>query len=162
MFTAALAQPPSASDRCVARRARLDRLSLPLGSNFLIMAPPQVPFALVLKAAEGKKAKREIHTKAELWNVLVLFSCIRRRAGGSRRAKCGKHRGRGCKSSREEEPPSFHNAGIHTGKGPHSAALRSVFHSRAPACVTMRNGQERKKTQWAFALARLPFSLLHN
>lgn len=49
VFMAAWAQPPSVLERFPARRVRLDRLSLPLGSNFLITAPPQLPFALVLK-----------------------------------------------------------------------------------------------------------------
>lgn len=48
VFTAVWAQPPSVSERCVARRVRFEQLSLPLGSNFLIIAPPQRSLALVL------------------------------------------------------------------------------------------------------------------
>lgn len=74
MFTAVLAQPPSASDRFVARRARLDRLSLPLGSNFLITAPPQVSFALVLKV---EKQVNNLY-KGQNVNVEELNAFIKR------------------------------------------------------------------------------------
>lgn len=40
VFTAVLAHPPSVFERFDARRVRLERLSLPLGSNFLIIDPP--------------------------------------------------------------------------------------------------------------------------
>jgi len=48
VFTAVWAQPPRVSERCVARRVRFEQLSLPLGSNFLIIAPPQRSLVLVL------------------------------------------------------------------------------------------------------------------
>lgn len=41
VFTAVWAHPPSVFERLVALRVRFERLSLPLGSNFLITAPPQ-------------------------------------------------------------------------------------------------------------------------
>lgn len=49
VFTAVWAQPPSVFERCVARRVRFERLSLPLGSNFLIMAPPERSLVLERK-----------------------------------------------------------------------------------------------------------------
>lgn len=49
VFTAVLAQPPSVFERFVARRVRFERLSLPLGSNFLITAPPERSFVWVLQ-----------------------------------------------------------------------------------------------------------------
>lgn len=76
MFTAVLAQPPSVSDRFVARRARLDRLSLPLGSSFLITAPPQVSFALVLKVE--KQVKRRNLYKGQNLNVEDLNAFMKR------------------------------------------------------------------------------------
>lgn len=57
VFTAVWVQPPSVFERFVARRERLERLSLPLGSNFLITAPPEhslVPFL-----------QRQKHNKSE-------------------------------------------------------------------------------------------------
>lgn len=49
VFTAVWAHPPTLSERFVARRVRFERLSLPLGSNFLIIAPPEHPIVLVLQ-----------------------------------------------------------------------------------------------------------------
>ncbi|TNN63450.1 hypothetical protein EYF80_026300 [Liparis tanakae] len=41
VLTAVWAQPPRVLERFAARRVRFERLSLPLGSNFLITAPPE-------------------------------------------------------------------------------------------------------------------------
>lgn len=49
VFTAVWAQPPTVFERCVARRVRFERLSLPLGSNFLITAPPEHSLVRVLQ-----------------------------------------------------------------------------------------------------------------
>lgn len=49
VFTAVWAQPPSVVERFVARRVRFERLSLPLGSSFLITAPPERSLVLVLQ-----------------------------------------------------------------------------------------------------------------
>lgn len=49
VFTAVWAQPPRVCETFVARRDRFERLSLPLGSNFLITAPPDGSLTLFLR-----------------------------------------------------------------------------------------------------------------
>lgn len=57
VFAAVWAQPPSVFETFVARRERFERLSLPLGSNFLITAPPECSFTLFLWREECDKAE---------------------------------------------------------------------------------------------------------
>lgn len=47
VFTAVWAQPPTVFERFEARRVRFERLSLPLGSNFRITAPPERALVLL-------------------------------------------------------------------------------------------------------------------
>lgn len=49
VFTAVWAHPPSVCETFVARRDKFERLSLPLGSNFLITAPPECSFTGFLR-----------------------------------------------------------------------------------------------------------------
>lgn len=69
VFTAVWAQPPTVLDRCEALRERLERLSLPLGSNFLITAPAELPLVLVLqrerKKERGNNNYRRTNTQRE-------------------------------------------------------------------------------------------------
>lgn len=67
MFTAVWAQPPTVFERSVALRVRFERLSLPLGSNFLIIAPPECSFVLVLQTERETETERETFT-AESFN----------------------------------------------------------------------------------------------
>lgn len=61
VFTAVLAKPPSELDSLEARRVRFERLSLPLGSNFLIIAPPERSRERGLKGENSNHCRKYKH-----------------------------------------------------------------------------------------------------
>lgn len=73
MFTAVWAQPPSVSERFVARRVRFERLSLPLGSNFLIITPPERALVLVLQRENNNYCRKD---KGGVRNSAVSFNTV--------------------------------------------------------------------------------------
>lgn len=93
VFTAVWAQPPTVFERFEARRVRFERLSLPLGSNFRITAPPE--HALVLSSLPIKSSKAldrylsflsPLDTDSKSWSNFCLWFCVFGEAKGLRNA----------------------------------------------------------------------------
>lgn len=95
VFTAVWAQPPSVSETCVARRVRFEQLSLPLGSSFLIIAPPKCSLVLVLLSLPMMPSKAldrclsllsPLETDSRSWSNFSLWFCVLGDAKGLRNA----------------------------------------------------------------------------
>lgn len=80
VFTAVWAQLPSVSETRVALRVTFERLSLPLGSSFLIIAPPERSFGPDLqRQRDTTQCKKRLPLKPYRFTTVTSVSYLKRK-----------------------------------------------------------------------------------
>lgn len=80
VFTAVWAQLPSVSETRVALRVTFERLSLPLGSSFLIIAPPERSFGPDLqRQRDTTQYKKRLPLKPYRFTTVTSVSYLKRK-----------------------------------------------------------------------------------
>lgn len=78
VFTAVWAQLPSVSETRVALRVTFERLSLPLGSSFLIIAPPERSFGPDLqRQRDTTQCKKRLPLKPHRFTTTTSVSYLK-------------------------------------------------------------------------------------